>query len=310
MKSTPVLLLIFNRPDTTRKVFEEIRRQQPKYLFIAADGPRADKAGDIRLCAEAREAVSGIDWDCEVKTLFRTANLGCGAAPAAAISWFFEHVAEGIILEDDCIPNASFFEFCGTLLEKYRADPRIMMICGTSYQAKALNADTYYFSRYPHAWGWATWSRAWAHYDFNLDGESELTRSAVVRHTFTHLRERKLWVHNLKHITNGLDAWDYQWMYWIWKNRGLCITPWKNMVSNIGFGPQATHTYDAGSAQARMTQHDLAGIRHPETVRVHAAAERYERFHILISSDRQYFRQRLSAAVARLQRIIFKRHGK
>ncbi len=304
MLNTPVLLLIFNRPDATERVFDEIRRQRPKYLYIAADGPRADHAGDEDLCRQCKAIVSAVDWECEVKTLFRDKNLGCGAAPASAITWFFEQVEEGIILEDDCLPNSSFFTFCETLLQKYRAVPEVMMICGTTYQPEPLNPNTYYFSRYPHVWGWATWRRAWAHYNFKLSGESEAERLSVIRQSFTNSRERKLWMHNMTHIINGLHAWDYQWMYWIWKNKGVCIVPWYNMVSNIGFGPQATHTFDAASVQARMKQHEISDIQHPGVITIHKKADSYERFNILIDPPAAYFFKRFRAAVNRIRSML------
>ncbi|MFC0514578.1 nucleotide-diphospho-sugar transferase [Mucilaginibacter angelicae] len=307
MLHTPVLFLIFNRPDTTGKVFQELRKQRPKHLYIAADGPRADHPDDERLCRECKGIVADIDWDCDIRTLFRTENLGCGAGPATAITWFFSQVDTGIILEDDCIPNPSFFRFCETMLIRYKDNPRIMMVCGTSYQPRPLNNNTYYFSKYPHAWGWATWKRAWQHYQFNLATENEATRQAVVNSTFSHARERKLWIHNLQHITKGLDAWDYQWMYWIWKNQGLCITPWRNMVSNIGFGPQATHTFDRSSAQAAMQQYEIDAIVHPEHLEIGRKADQYERFNILIDPNRKYFLNRCRAALKRIRRILLKK---
>jgi hypothetical protein len=304
MLHTPVLLLIFNRPNTTAKVFWALREQRPKYLYIAADGPRPGNPADEKLCGDCMAIVAGIDWDCEVKTLFRTENLGCGAGPATAITWFFSQVDAGIILEDDCIPNTSFFRYCETLLVKYKDTPEVMMVCGTSYQPRPLNLDTYYFSKYPHAWGWASWKRAWQHYQFSLADESEGTRETVIKSTFSHARERKLWVHNLRHIINGLDAWDYQWMYWIWKNDGHCITPWKNMISNIGFGPQATHTFDPSSEQASMQQYEISALIHPEKIGINHKADKYERFNILIESDGKYFLKRCKAALKRIRRIF------
>ncbi len=310
MLNTPVLFLIFNRPATTQKVFEQIRQQKPRQLFIAADGPRANKPDDLKLCQQTRAIASDIDWTCEVKTLFRDQNMGCGAAPANAITWFFNQVDEGIILEDDCIPNTSFFSFCETLLERYRNTPNVMMICGTSYQPKKLDTASYYFSAYPHAWGWATWKRAWANYNFSLDGESEETRTAIIKRSFTLRREHKLWIRNLEHIINGLDAWDYQWMYWIWKNNGVCIIPWLNMVSNIGFGSHATHTFDNASSQAAMRQHIIAQIIHPPHIAINKQADRYERFNILIEPSRIFYINRIKAAAKKIRRFFLENNGK
>jgi hypothetical protein len=306
MFETPILFLIFNRPNTTVKVFEKIRELKPKYLYVGADGPRPNYPNDALLCAETRNIVSIIDWDCQVKTLFNKRNLGCGLSPANAISWFFEHVEEGIILEDDCLPNSSFFKYCESLLGYYRNNEKVMMICGTSYQPKALNIDTYYFSKYPHIWGWATWKRAWAKYKFSFDTESNQAISSVIKKEFKHNRERYLWNENMQLIKNGLDAWDYQLMYWMWKNDGLCIVPWRNTIANIGFGLHATHTIDADSSQSKMTQYEVSNIIHPKKVINDKKADKYERYHILIDSDFKYYVKKLKAVADRLRKLINK----
>ncbi|WP_443938124.1 nucleotide-diphospho-sugar transferase [Pedobacter sp. MW01-1-1] len=305
MYTFPILLLIFNRPEETNRVFLEIRKQKPKQFFIAADGPRLNNEKDILLCAEARKITSLIDWDCEVKLLFRDENLGCGLGPASSISWFFNHVEAGVILEDDCIPNESFFDYCENLLYKYDTAENIMMICGTSYQTKPLDEHSYYFSKYPHVWGWATWKRAWDKYTYALASETAQTRQSVIKNTFKNQRERNLWKYNLGLIVSGLDAWDYQWMYWIWKNNGLCITPWNNLISNIGFGPNATHTFDESSNQSKMVQHLLTDIIHPKEIKLHKQADKTERFSILIPSFTKYYQSRLKAALNKLKKILF-----
>ncbi|MGY3211654.1 nucleotide-diphospho-sugar transferase [Mucilaginibacter sp. HD30] len=307
MLSTPILLLLFNRPEATAQVFDQIRSHKPKKLFIAADGPRQDNAEDAVNCRLAREAVETIDWDCEVATLYHDVNLGCGRAPATAITWFFNHVDAGIILEDDCLPNDSFFGYCEMLLDKYTNEPQVMMICGTSYQPKALTSDSYYFSRYPHAWGWATWKRAWANYSFELIKDGEVERLAALGKVFTTRREVRLWRNNLRMIDNGLDAWDYQWMYWMWKNNGVCIVPWKNMVANIGFGQNATHTTDQYSVQSKMQRYDLTEIRHPTAIAVNKQADKYERYHILLDPTLRFYTNRIKHIV---KRVIEKLSGK
>lgn len=288
MINTPILLIIFNRPEITKITFDLIRAQQPKLLFIAADGPRAN-SDDKEKCEACKSIVAKIDWDCEVKTLYNLKNSGCGAGPAQAITWFFEHVEEGIILEDDCCPNNSFFKFCEESLRSYRDQKEIMMICGTSYQERPLDNFTYYYSRYGHVWGWATWKDRWKKYSYRLDGEDDETLRDVINRTFTHWRERKMWFYNMKIIINGLDAWDYQWMYCIWKNNGLTVIPWKNMISNIGFGKDATHTLDPASSQSKMKQFDFTEIIHPKKILLNKTADRLERYKILIGSDFKYF---------------------
>ncbi len=161
MTKIPILLLIFNRPDLTKKVFDQIKKAKPTQLFIAADGPRVGREHEQELCAQARATVDLIDWDCEVKTLFRDTNLGCGLGVSSAINWFFDHVEEGIILEDDCIPDLSFFSFCQTMLEQYRHDDRVAMISGTNVLPnQSVRESSYSFARYYDIWGWATWRRA------------------------------------------------------------------------------------------------------------------------------------------------------
>lgn len=309
MFDTPILLLIFNRPEQTQKVFDAIRLRQPKFFYIAADGPRPHHPADEKLTMQCRQIVSDVDWPCEIKTLFRASNLGCGAAPAEAISWFFDQVDEGIILEDDCLPSESFFDYCTALLQKYRNDQQIMAVCGTSYQPRPLDHYSYYFSKYIHVWGWASWKRAWQRYRFQLSEESMVTRKAVIDKMFANPRERRMWVHNMMLIENGLDAWDYQFMYWTWKNDGLAIIPWENMVSNIGFGTLATHTRNHQSEQANMPRHDIAVIKHPEKVKAHLKADRYERFHILIESPYTLYKNRLKSVIRRLFKLFRLEHG-
>ena len=169
MNIAPVLFLIFNRPETTIQVFSAIKKAQPNRLYIAADGPRPEYPDEVNHCKIARTIATNVDWDCEVKTLFRDQNLGCRLAVSQAIDWFFEQEPEGIILEDDCLPNQSFFWFCKELLEKYRNETRIMHIGGTNFQfGKNRTNYSYYFSRYAHIWGWASWRREWKYYDEKL----------------------------------------------------------------------------------------------------------------------------------------------
>jgi hypothetical protein len=167
--ATPILFLIFNRPDTTDKVFEKIREIQPRQLFISADGPRPDRKDEREKCEEARKVIQKIDWKCELKTNFSEKNLGCRVGVSSGIDWFFSQVSKGIILEDDCLPDASFFNFCKVLLEYYRNDERIMHIGGINVQdGRMRGTASYYFSKISHIWGWATWKRAWEKYDVNI----------------------------------------------------------------------------------------------------------------------------------------------
>ncbi len=240
----PVLLLIFNRPDTTFKVFEQIRKYKPSRFFIAADGPREGVAKDKEKCDQAREIVRQVDWDCEVKTIFRDKNLGCRIALSSAINWFFENVEEGIILEDDCVPDLTFFQFCKELLEYYRNDQRIMTISGSNLQlGRKFTEYSYYFSRYPITWGWASWRRAWNFYDVGMKLWLEIREKGLLFDILENKREVSYWGNIFEKVYQGkIDTWDYQWLFACWLQRGLTILPDVNLVSNIGFGSSGTHT--------------------------------------------------------------------
>lgn len=251
---TPVLFLLFNRPEQTFRVFEEIRKAQPEKLFIAADGPREDKEGEAGNCEQARSIVNKIDWKCEVKTLFRDKNLGCRDAVSSAITWFFDNVEEGIILEDDCLPNQSFFKFCEELLERYRDNKTIMHIGGVNLQnGKKRGRASYYFSAYPHIWGWATWRRSWQLYNINFYNDKSKAIIKNVNNVFHDIEQANFWnTLYSKTISHEIDTWDFQWQYTVWRHRGLAILPQSNLVSNIGFGENATHTTELSHSLSNL----------------------------------------------------------
>ena len=269
--TTPVLFLIFNRPDTTQKVFNAIRQAKPKQLFVAADGPRKDKEGEKEKCEQVRKVIEQVDWDCEVKTLFRDKNLGCKIAISSVIDWFFENVKEGIILEDDCLPSQSFFWFCQELLEYYRDNRRIMMISGTNFQfGKARGEGSYYFSIYAHISGWATWKRAWRNYDVKIKNFKEFKKENKIKDIFVIKQQQKYFMNILQQLYDDYDdkigAWDYQWAYTCLVNNGLCIMPNVNIVSNIGFGPDSTHMKDKSSIFSETEAREIINIIHPNFV--------------------------------------------
>jgi len=266
----PILFIIFNRPLHTATTFEAIRVMRPARLFVAADGVREDHEGDAVNCPQCREIVQQIDWDCKVEYLFREKNLGCKHAVAGAITWFFEQVEMGIILEDDCLAEKGFFIFCETLLKHYAADENIMHIGGTNFQEHHnLLHQSYYFSRVPHVWGWASWSRAWTKYNMSIPDFS----AGKLKKIFGDFHFPSVSFHYWKHVLtqvqqNKLDTWDYQWTYTIWKNKGLVITPEINMISNIGFDHTATHTTVAESPYANMPIFNMEHVSHPSAVTV------------------------------------------
>lgn len=238
--STPILFMIFNRPDTTQLVFNEIRKVKPTHLFIAADGPRPNKAGEAERCRITREIITQVDWDCNVQTLFRDENLGCGKAVSQALTWFFGNVDEGIVLEDDCQPTEDFFPFCQQMLERYRTDLRIQSICGTNIFYENYSCpDSYFFTTESGVWGWASWANRWADYSFDLVGYD----TSILDKYRRNKRKYRFLSTTLDQMKrHAIDTWDYQWLLCAVKNSRLCIIPKYNLVSNIGFGNNATHT--------------------------------------------------------------------
>ena len=266
---TPILFLIFNRPDTAERVFAEIKKNRPERLFIASDGPRENKEGEKEIVEKTRKMILDmIDWDCEVKTLFREKNLGWKVAVSSAIDWFFEQVEEGIILEDDCLPDQSFFGYCEELLEKYRDDERIMMISGDNFQKEDADMiESYYFSKNIHIWGWATWRRSWQKYDVNMKTYPEFKKQRKMQDIYKSLSLQEYFVSIFDAVFAGkIDTWDYQWEYAIWENNGLNVMPNINLISNIGFGINATHTKEVGDKFANMKTGSFKIIIHPLTI--------------------------------------------
>lgn len=236
---TPVLYIVFNRPFETRRVFQEIRRAEPSRLYIAADGPRPYRVGEVEQCAEVRRIVSEIDWKCDVRTLFRSSNLGCDQSVSGAISWFFEHEHAGIILEDDCLPSPQFFEFCAFALGRWKDDTSVMHIGGHVVQDR-VSASVAGYSRLVPIWGWATWRRAWALYDSKMENIHALdtlplkawygSQASNVYRTIRRVYDK------------GTDIWDARWALSVMSREALSILPSVNLISNIGFGEGATHT--------------------------------------------------------------------
>lgn len=265
--NTPILFLIFNRPSLFRRTFRQIGLLKPKRLFVAGDGPRDGFPKDKKKCRESQEIVKQADWGCKVETLFRKKHLGCKKAVSSAVSWFFKNVKEGIIIEDDCLLDKSFFYFCQVLLKKYREDERVMHISANNFQngIKRGNAS-YYFSKIPHVWGWAGWRRAWEYYDVTMKDFLSFKKQEQIKNIFIDKNVQKKWVDIFQKTYNGgVDTWDFQWTYAIFKQNGLCVTPNVNLVTNIGFSPSATHT-SKRSPFINMNRGRLNKIKHPQFV--------------------------------------------
>ncbi len=230
-----VLFIIFNRLDTAREVMRAIASQRPRRLYIAGDGPRTTRPGEDATTREVRDAVSAmIDWPCEVHTLFQDRNLGCRQGVKTAIDWFFTNEAEGIILEDDVIPSPDFFRFCAEMLERYRDDPRVMMVSGTNPLGAGIASSRYFFSSLGSIWGWASWRDAWSRYDVDMKGwgDPELLKTLRTRHgraTARYLRHTYDF-----HRKHDIDTWDTQWSYTMQRDGGVSVLSEANLIRNIG----------------------------------------------------------------------------
>ena len=272
----PILFCVFNRPELTRSVFEVIARQKPKHLLVACDGPRRDRPDDNALVKQTRAIFDSIDWDCEVQFNFSDTNKGCRQQMADAISWGFEQHERLIILEDDCQPNDSFFSFCHQMLIRYRESPEVMMISGNNYPQAGEFQHDYRFSKYPLIWGWATWRRAWQRYDLEMKLWDKLEVRDYVLNNFTeNPEERAFWQNIFENQCAGkIDTWDYSWTFACWAHNGLSILPRVNLVSNIGFGEQATHTLEKQSPMANQKTYPLEASNHPQGISRIQSADR------------------------------------
>ena len=255
--ATPVAFIIFNRPDTTARVFAEIAKVKPPKLLVVADGPRPSRSKEEDKCAAARAVIEQVDWDCELITNYSDINIGCRQRVSSGLDWIFKTVEEAIILEDDCLPHPTFFRFCDELLDKYRDDERIMAISGNNFQAGRKRTHySYYFSRYNHLWGWATWRRAWHYYDVDMTLWPEIKAQNRLKDILEDSNAVKYWLDKFQMIYDGrerqADTWDYQWTFACWLQSGLTILPNVNLVSNIGFSPDATHTLNKWSRAANL----------------------------------------------------------
>jgi hypothetical protein len=271
--TTPVVFLVFNRPDLTERVFKRIAAAKPSTLLLVADGPRNEN--DVDACAQVRKIVSRVDWECNVLQNFAETNLGCKQRVASGLDWVFSQVEEAIILEDDCLPSCSFFYFCQILLERYRNDQRVFMISGNNFQFGIdRTKDSYYFSRYAEIWGWATWRRAWHYYDVTMQSWPAFKSAGCMSWVFEHPEERAYWEPYFQGCYDGkIDTWDYIWFYTCLRQSGLTILPRVNLVSNLGFGPNATHTFDTQSRFANMPAEELREIKHPQNLIRHVEAD-------------------------------------
>lgn len=257
--NTAVLFLVFNRLDTTKQVFEAIRQAKPPRLYVAADGARANKEGEAEKVQAVRDYIlQNIDWECEVKTLFRDQNLGCKYAVSGAITWFFENEEQGIILEDDCLPSQSFFWYCEDLLERYKDDQSAYLVSGDSRASESFGMkEDYGFCKYPMIWGWASWARVWRNYDPELQDWPK-HRDVLPPSISSYRPTIKFWKNIFERMYNKeIDTWDYQFSYLLLKNKAKCIVPKVNLITNVGFGADATHIFSTESEAANRKRYEI-----------------------------------------------------
>ena len=269
---TPVLFIVFKRLETTQAVFEAIRNAKPPKLYIASDGPRAQVEGELQQVNAVRDfLMANITWDCEIMTLFSPVNQGCKIGVSTALDWFFQNEEMGIVLEDDCVPHQSFFHYCEELLKRYRFDSRVGHISGNNFHRDTAYGDAdYFFSNYAHSWGWASWADRWANYDVNLN---KITSTKFIDQLPLDPKTKKYWKSvYYKMKKNKIDTWDYQWQFTLWNNNFCSICPNTNLIGNIGFGIDATHTVEKTEFNDIPT-YNLKLTKHPENFKVHHEAD-------------------------------------
>jgi len=278
----PILLIAWRRPNTIRQVINAIRPVAPTRIFVACDGPNPERPGEAEKVDATRVVIANeIDWPCKIKRLYSAVNQGCRYGVSRAISWFFEHVEEGIILEDDCVPHPDFFPYCTTLLERYRHDTRVWCISGNNFQNGQWRGDgSYYFSRYNHCWGWASWRRCWQYYDADLSLWPAFRDSGFLETVFKDPSERCYWSGIWQRLMDQgqPDTWDYQWFFTCISNEGLTALPNHNLVRNIGFGTDASHT-TRGSIETSVDR-GIDYLQHPSSLLSDGAADRYTFDHV------------------------------
>lgn len=275
---TPVVFTIFNRPELTRKSFEAIRNQRPKKLFIIADGPRSTHIEDKKLCDEVRKIVENIDWPCEVFRNYSEHNLGLKRRTISGLDWVFAQTDKIIFLEDDNLPHPDFFTFCENLLNRYLNDQRVSFISGSNFQNGILRGNaSYYFSKYPHNWGWATWKRTWDYYDGNLNFWPNWRQSENFKKKFPIRLERKMWEKIFDQSYSGkVNSWGYPLFACMIKNDLLTATPNFNLISNIGFGEFSTHTHDPKDPLSNQELKPINNLVHPKYIEANFDADYYD----------------------------------
>ena len=303
MLKTPILIITFNRPNHTRQVWEEIKKQKPKQIFVFQDGARANNASDIEKCAEVRAIFEEkLDWECDLQTFYSETNLGCGRGPASAITWFFENVEEGLIFEDDAVPASDFFSYAEELLERYRNTEKVKVITSINLDTKKYGEASYYFTMMNrNLCAWAMWKRSWDNFDYYLDrvNREDLIKSIKINYK-SNVKIREYWADRLDEIHFDRlndSSWDMQFLMSIWLKGGLGVAPNVNLSTNIGFDAEATHTISENNPLANLSVGSIMPLSHPVKVKQCKKAD--------INYDKIYF-QSNEYGIKGLKRLPFR----
>lgn len=285
---TPIVFIIFNRADTAQKVFDVIKSVRPSHLIVIADGARDGVVGEKEAVEKTRRIIEGVDWPCRVDKDFSSVNLGCKKRVSSGLDFAFSKVDKAIILEDDCLADKSFFAFCEELLERYENDERVMMISGDNKTfGKSICSESYYFSRQVQIWGWATWRRAWCKNDIDMKDWQNIKKQKAFDAFSATKQHRFYWQQLFELSYNGhIKSWDGQWTYSVWKESGLAIVPAVNLVQNIGFSKNATHTKDSSIFANMQTFAINFPLVHPKCVIANAKNDKLEMHYRLKEAKR------------------------
>ncbi|WP_413165270.1 glycosyltransferase family 2 protein [Capilliphycus salinus ALCB114379] len=300
---TPIVFLIFNRPELTAKVFEVIRQAQPPMLFVIADGPRPDRANEAQKCEQTRAVIEGVDWNCQVLTNYSDVNLGCAKRVSSGLNWVFDQVESAIILEDDCLAHPTFFRYCEELLDYYQQEERVMSIAGTNFQFGQKQTEySYYYSGFHDCWGWATWRRAWQYFDFEMKHWPELRDGEFLTQKLPHKRAVKFWKQEFQDTYEGkINSWFYRWLLSCWVEEGLGIRPNVNLVSNLGFSLTDSSNTIAQAENIPFANMEIEAmqfpLKHPPEIIEDKQADQ-------ITQDHRYTRSFLAKLRHKLKRII------
>jgi hypothetical protein len=267
----PVLLVTFNRPLNAKKVFDVIRQVRPAKFYLFSDAPRPGNENDQVNVKECRELIKLIDWECDVKTKFEKVNLGCGPGPMSAITWMFQHEEKGIILEDDCLPDISFFSYCRYMLDRYEHQPRVMHVAGTRWNDEYKVDDSdHFFSTIGHIWGWATWRRAWQLYDYEMKSWDKTKGRKLIKSRLNNRLLSEFWVDSFEYTYRNnprlRHAWDYQWQYTLFQHNGLSVVPNVNLVSNIGV--QGVHSSEDDADKTSFNRHTSPWMNQKQQLKI------------------------------------------